>query len=224
VRQQRKDETAERVRRAAWELFSDVGYAATTTKAIAERAGVAAGTVFVHATDKADLLRAVVYAELEARVDELAGGVGEGALVDEWMRMFSRLLGFYAQHRRVAEAFLSVSMSPSLEAKHSAYGLEVTTRFVGVLAGLVERAKGRGDVRRDVGSVLVAHAAFALYFSVLTAWLQGFASIDGASASLRDLLELLVRGLGPGVGEPAPPAPLARVARPRRAKAPRRRA
>jgi AcrR family transcriptional regulator len=35
VRQQSKDATADRVRRAAWELFSEVGYAATTTKAIA---------------------------------------------------------------------------------------------------------------------------------------------------------------------------------------------
>lgn len=218
MRQQSKDATADRVRRAAWELFSEVGYAATTTKAIAERAGVAAGTVFVHATDKADLLRLVVYLELERRVDELAGGAGDGALVDEWMRMFSRLLGFYAEHRRVAEAFLSVSMSPSLEAKHSAYGLEVTTRFVGVLAGLVERAKGRGEVRRDVGSVLAAQAAFALYFSVLSAWLQGFTSIDGASAALRDLLELLVRGLAPAAPTPTPErAPSPRKRRARRA-------
>ena len=39
-------------------------------------------------------------------------------------------------------------------------------------------------------------AAFALYFSVLSAWLQGFSSTEGAVASLRDLLGLLVRGLG----------------------------
>lgn len=195
-RQKAKDLTRERVRKAAWALFSEVGYDATTTKAIAERAGVAAGTVFVHATDKADLLRSVVYVELERIVDAGAAEVGDGPLVDEWIALFSRLLGFYGQNRRVSEAFLSVTMAPALDGMHSGYALEVTTRFLGLLASLVERAKTRGEVRDDVGAFLAAQAAFALYFSVLSAWLQGFTSTDGAVASLRDLLALLVRGLG----------------------------
>lgn len=213
-RKKGKDETRDRVRKAAWDLFSDVGYEATTTKAIAERAGVATGTVFVHATDKADLLRSVVYTELERLVEEGTAEVGKGALVDEWLRLFSRLLVFYGENRKVSEAFLSVTMAPALDAMHSGYALEVTMRFLGVLAGLVEQAKARGDVRDDVGALLAAQAAFALYFSVLSAWLQGFSSTEGAIASLRDLLTLLVRGLGPAEA-PAKKAPKKR-ARPAR--------
>jgi AcrR family transcriptional regulator len=211
-RKKGKDETRDRVRKAAWELFSDVGYEATTTKSIAERAGVATGTVFVHATDKADLLRSVVYTELERIVEEGTQEVGKGALVDEWLRLFSRLLVFYGQNRKVSEAFLSVTMAPALDAMHSGYALEVTMRFLGVLAGLVEQAKARGDVRDDVGSLLAAQAAFALYFSVLSAWLQGFSSTEGAIASLRDLLTLLVRGLGPAEA-PKKKAPKKRAGR-----------
>jgi AcrR family transcriptional regulator len=211
-RKKGKDETRDRVRKAAWELFSDVGYEATTTKSIAERAGVATGTVFVHATDKADLLRSVVYTELERIVEEGTQEVGKGALVDEWLRLFSRLLVFYGQNRKVSEAFLSVTMAPALDAMHSGYALEVTMRFLGVLAGLVEQAKTRGDVREDVGSLLAAQAAFALYFSVLSAWLQGFSSTEGAIASLRDLLTLLVRGLGPAEA-PKKKAPKKRAGR-----------
>lgn len=205
-RQKAKDLTRERVRKAAWALFSEVGYDATTTKAIAERAGVASGTVFVHATDKADLLRSVVYVELERIVDAGAGEVGDGPLVDEWIALFSRLLGFYGQNRRVSEAFLSVTMAPALDGMHSGYALEVTTRFLGLLASLVERAKTRGEVRDDVGAFLAAQAAFSLYFGVLSAWLQGFTSTDGAVASLRDLLALLVRGLGVAETKSAPTA------------------
>ncbi|MFO0641464.1 MAG: TetR/AcrR family transcriptional regulator [Polyangiaceae bacterium] len=211
-RKKGKDETRDRVRKAAWDLFSDVGYEATTTKSIAERAGVATGTVFVHATDKADLLRSVVYTELERIVEEGTQEVGKGALVDEWLRLFSRLLVFYGQNRKVSEAFLSVTMAPALDAMHSGYALEVTMRFLGVLAGLVEQAKTRGDVREDVGSLLAAQAAFALYFSVLSAWLQGFSSTEGAIASLRDLLTLLVRGLGPAEA-PKKKAPKKRAGR-----------
>jgi len=203
-RQKAKDETREKVRRAAWELFSEVGYDATTTKAIAERAGVAAGTVFVHASDKADLLRSVVYVELERIADKGANEVGEGPLVDEWLALFSRFLRFYGENRKVSEAFLSVTMAPSLDGMHSSFALEVTMRFLGVLASLVERAKARGEVRPEVASLLAAQAAFALYFGALSSWLQGFTSTEGAIVSLRDLLELLVRGLATG---PAPAAP-----------------
>ena len=73
-------------------------------------------------------------------------------------------------------------------------------------------AKTRGDVREDVGSLLAAQAAFALYFSVLSAWLQGFSSTEGAIASLRDLLTLLVRGLGPAEA-PKKKAPKKRAGR-----------
>lgn len=204
-RQRAKDETREKVRKAAWELFSEVGYDATTTKAIAARAAVASGTVFVHATDKADLLRAVVYERLEAIVEEGAGTVGDGPLVDEWLALFSRLLRFYEDNRRVSEAFLSVTMSPSLEGKSSSFALEVTMRFLGVLASLVERAKARGDVRGDVPSLQAAQAAFALYFSALSAWLQGFTTMTGAIAALRDVLELLLRGLAAARAAPEKP-------------------
>src|SRR5688500_8210555 len=51
-RAQQKLETRRRIRDAAWALFTELGYDGTTTKAVAERAEVAAGTVFVHARDK----------------------------------------------------------------------------------------------------------------------------------------------------------------------------
>lgn len=208
-RQTGKDATRDRIRKAAWELFSEVGYEATTTKAIAERAGVATGTVFVHATDKADLLRSVVYMELERLVDKGALELGDRPLVTEQLRLFSSLLGFYGANRKISEAFLSVTMSPALDGMHAPYALEVTMRFLGVLASLVERAKARGEVRETVGSMLAAQAAFALYFGVLSAWLQGFSSTDGAIASLRDQLELLLQGLASapsGVKKVAPKA------------------
>jgi TetR/AcrR family transcriptional regulator, cholesterol catabolism regulator len=217
-RQKGKDETRDRVRRAAWELFSEVGYDATTTKAIAERAGVAAGTVFVHASDKADLLRSVVYVELERLADKGATEVGDGPLVDEWLALFARFLTFYGENRRVSEAFLSVTMAPSLDGMHSSYALEVTMRFLGVLASLVEKAKARGEVRRDVASLLAAQAAFALYFGALSAWLQGFTSTEGAIASLRDLLELLAKGLFSKADGPAPRAKTPKKTSPGRAK------
>ena len=49
------------LRSAAFELFSTVGFDETTTNATAKKAEVAAGTVFVHASDKVDLLHLVMH-------------------------------------------------------------------------------------------------------------------------------------------------------------------
>src|SRR5690348_2549407 len=59
----------ERIRQAATELFLERGYDAATTKEIAERAGIATGTLFLYARDKADLLCLVMHDRLAERVD-----------------------------------------------------------------------------------------------------------------------------------------------------------
>src|SRR5690349_8780535 len=77
----RRAGTREQIRVAAWELFSTIGFDETTTQALAQRAGVAAGTVFLHASDKADLLFLVMHDRLEAVVSESFESMPEGSLL-----------------------------------------------------------------------------------------------------------------------------------------------
>ena len=51
--------TRQRLERAALELFTTAGFLGTTTPALAERAGVAEGTIYRHFTGKEQLLNAV---------------------------------------------------------------------------------------------------------------------------------------------------------------------
>jgi AcrR family transcriptional regulator len=53
------NDTAERIVTAAAELFAERGYAATTTRAIADRAGVNEVTIFRHFENKSGVLRAL---------------------------------------------------------------------------------------------------------------------------------------------------------------------
>ena len=55
-REANKLDKLERVKRAARQLFTTVGYDEATTRQIAKKAGVALGTVFTYATTKRDLL------------------------------------------------------------------------------------------------------------------------------------------------------------------------
>lgn len=57
---QQLTEKQEKIIHAAIEMFSKKGYAATSTKEIAKRAGVAEGTIFRHYSTKKDLLISIV--------------------------------------------------------------------------------------------------------------------------------------------------------------------
>jgi AcrR family transcriptional regulator len=82
--------TRGRLLRAAVEVLESGGYASASVVAIAERAGVATGTLYRHFASKADLFvelfRAIGDAELDAMADAAAvtGGVAEelGAVIE----------------------------------------------------------------------------------------------------------------------------------------------
>lgn len=63
-RQARAVKTRARLLEAAERAFSELGYAATTTKEIASRAGVATGTVYQYFVDKDALLREIALSRL----------------------------------------------------------------------------------------------------------------------------------------------------------------
>ena len=80
IRDAQKQATRERVLAAARELFVDIGYEAATIRMIADRAGVATGSVFTTFPSKIAILRAVMderlerlFLELDAVVPHLRG-------------------------------------------------------------------------------------------------------------------------------------------------------
>ena len=76
TRKSRADETGRRIFAAACALFEELGYAETTIDAIAQRAGVAKGTFFVHFATKDAVITKLVGTQtrkaLEARAAALA--------------------------------------------------------------------------------------------------------------------------------------------------------
>src|ERR1700742_1700246 len=101
-----KADTRDSVRRAAFELFSTVGFDETTTNAVAKKAGVAAGTVFVHAADKVDLLSLVMHDLLDEVVAERFASLPPGPLVERFLHVFRGVFAMYAKYPKLAEPFV----------------------------------------------------------------------------------------------------------------------
>ncbi|HVH42664.1 MAG TPA: TetR/AcrR family transcriptional regulator [Labilithrix sp.] len=188
--------TREQIRIAAQELFATIGFDETTTQAIAERAGVAAGTVFVHASDKTDLLSLVMHDRLEQVVNTAFASLPDGTLVDRLMFVFRQVFAMYGEHPKLGAAF--VSRFPSATGPNAQRVNMLTFGFLHRIALLVAESQARGEVARDVDTIAAAQNVFALYFMALLGWLSGRLTLETAlDPTLRSSLELQMRGLRP---------------------------
>lgn len=195
TRASKRENTRERIRVAAWELFSTAGYEKTTTQAIAKRAGVAAGTVFLHASDKADLLFLVMHDRLSDCVEErFASMPKEGPTLDRLMHVFRGLFHMYAQTPDVAAAF--VKSFPGASGPNAQRMTTMTFGFFHRLSLLIGEGQTRGELAKDFEPIAAAQNVFALYFMALLTWLSGHATLETAlDPVLRDAIALQIRGL-----------------------------
>jgi AcrR family transcriptional regulator len=195
-RRARTADTRERIRVAAWELFTTAGYEETTTSAIAKRAGVAAGTVFLHASDKADLLFLVMYDRLATVVDERMATLPNKPLLDRLLHVFGGLFEMYGEHPGVASAF--VRSFPGATGPNAQRVATLTFGFLYRISLVVTEAQTRGEVSTEVDAMACAQNVFGLYFMALITWIGGHASLDNALVPiLRDSLALQIRGFRP---------------------------
>lgn len=200
TRVEQKLATRERIRQAAWELFTTVGYDDTTTRQVANRAGVAAGTIFVHAADKPDLLFLVMHDRLSQAVEAQMATLPSPAhgLLPRLLHVFSGLFRMYGEHPALSAAFVRVLPGASTARPNGQQVDALTFGFIHRLSMLVREAQERGEVARDLEPPMVAQQIFALYFFSLLSWIGGYQSIDLAlDPGLRSQLQLLHRGLQP---------------------------
>lgn len=192
-RKEQKDQTRARVRQAALELFSTEGFDATTTKAVAERAGVAAGTVFVHAKDKVDLLFLVMHDLLEEATQEAFTSVPKVTLLGQLQHVFGKVIGMYGRVPNLAAPF--IKHLPGAAGPNADRTNALTFTFLGQVSALIDGAKARGEIAADVESLGLARNLFALYFFTLVSWLGGFVSHAGITPALEQAFALQLRGL-----------------------------
>jgi AcrR family transcriptional regulator len=195
TRARQKQDTRERVRAAALELFMRDGYEATTTKAIAARAGVASGTVFVHAPDKEDLLFLVMHDELEKVTEtQLATLPASAPLLEQLLHLFGGLYRMYGRHPEVARAFIKAF--PGARGPNGQRVGALTFSFLHRVAALIRDHQDRGLLVPDVEPLVLAQNVFALYFFALTSWIGGYTTLETAlDPHLRMALTVQLRGL-----------------------------
>ncbi|MCU1279595.1 MAG: Transcriptional regulator, TetR family [bacterium] len=194
VREMKKRDKEQRIRGAALELIRARGYAATTTAAVAERAGIAAGTLFLYVKTKEELLDFLFAGEIAAVVDDAFRTLPRrGDIVKRLGHLFGRLLNYYYCDLALARALVGEALLPRAEAR----SLSLTVELLQRLAALIHDEQTAGRLTSDAYPVELATHAFTLYLGGVLAVVNQMDTSAGARQTLERALEIHFRGLRP---------------------------
>ena len=156
--------TRQRLLRAALELYTTIGFRATTTPALAARAGVAEGTIYRHFSGKEHLLNEVYRGAQRWGVGLVRDATGERPLTaaDRLRHIGQRLLEAAVDDPSLARMLLRSREEQHLDERSR----ESSREFRGALQEVVAGGRTEGEVREgpaelwtDVWLALVGFAA-----------------------------------------------------------------
>jgi len=165
-----KRDKLERIKRAARKLFGRKGFEATTTREIATAADIGAGTLFLYAGTKEDLLVMLFREDMSRVVGDALATMPARPLLDQVLHLFGAMIALHERDRGLARVF--VRELPFVEDRRHGVA-EMMASMLGGIADLIEQAKSRGELRADVPSPRLANSLFGLYFFQLQRWLGG---------------------------------------------------
>jgi AcrR family transcriptional regulator len=174
-----KRDKLERIKRAARKLFGRKGFEATTTREIAAAADIGAGTLFLYAGTKEDLLVLLFREDMSGVVSDAFATMPARPLLEQVLHLFGAMIALHERDRGLARVF--VRELPFVEDRRHGVAEMVATQLAGI-ANLIEQAKARGELRADVPATRLAHSLFALFFFQLQRWLGA----DPTSSRQRD--------------------------------------
>ncbi|GIH74612.1 TetR/AcrR family transcriptional regulator [Planobispora longispora] len=188
----RRAETRLRLFTAAVELIAEQGYTATTVDAIAERAGVAKGTVFYNFGTKEALFSGLLDHGVGLLSAALSGAAAGETALDALDAVVLAQLRFFEEYGAFARVLLAEMWRTAWQDAVA----RLRADAIGVYADVLRRAVAEGAVRADMD---VETAATAVFGMVLTVAIERRAlhpdrPLERVHATLVDLLRGRVAG------------------------------
>jgi AcrR family transcriptional regulator len=183
-RSRRREDTRQRLYEAAVALVAEQGFSATTVDDIAERAGVAKGTVYYNFPSKTalfeELLRhgvGLLTADFRAAVEGRPPREAVAALVRAQLEYIQR-------YRSFAQLLLSEMWRTNREWQQTVRMLR--EEAIGVIAGVLQAGVDSGEFAADLDVRLSASALFGVGLVVALDWLmfQPDRDIDDVESAL----------------------------------------
>lgn len=143
----KKSNTKSRIVEAAWALFYEVGYDATTVEDIVTRSGTSKGSFYHYFEGKDALLGSLSYL-FDAKYEELAEGIDGSENALELLLRLNREL-FDMIEKRIEVTLLSRLLSSQLMAKGERSLLDRDRFYYKLLRRIVTVGQERGEIASD---------------------------------------------------------------------------
>ncbi|HSP99478.1 MAG TPA: TetR/AcrR family transcriptional regulator [Candidatus Dormibacteraeota bacterium] len=183
-----------RIEKAGRVLFAKRGFDATTTRAIAARADIGIGTLFLYFAKKEDLLVHLFHRDIGAVQQEMFASLPARPLRRQLLHIVDALYAYYARDPALSRVFVKELLF--LDAPRRDRVTALTLDFLERIVALITAAQARGEIVRALEPRQLAYAAFGLYCFTLINWLGGvIEDREVARAQLRASLDLLLAGL-----------------------------
>jgi AcrR family transcriptional regulator len=197
-REKNKIDKLHRIKEAARELFLSKGFDDATTRAIASRAGVGIGTVFIYADNKRDLLFLVANDELEETTSKAEAGIRDDAsCLQNLLTVFRHHYEFFGRQPELSR--LMLREMTFYDSGRQADRFQATReRVIRLVGGIMKRALDRRTIRAPEDSGFVGWVAFCIFQVELRRWLTTKElDMDEGMAALQRALKLYMQGLAP---------------------------
>ncbi len=183
-----------RIREAARSLFRERGFDGATLRAIAERAGMGASSIYRHVQSKEELL----IEELSDMQEE--AWVRFRAADDRSRPTATRLRDFFdVQHELLVQdrdlTTIALRATTKTEARVSRRVLQLYDRTIGLLMEILQRGRTRNDLAKDVDVLETARVLFHVSNGARIPWANGMVSDDACRDSIHQAVKLLFRGV-----------------------------
>lgn len=166
-RKKQKAETKELILNSARNLFEKLGFEKTTMRAVAAEAEMGYGTIFKHFSNKADLLAACMYETIEEALMEAFKTLPvDTSFQNQFLHIAGTLIRDYG-----ARPILSKTYLENIFAVEGTWKEIVDSQigqFLTKLGEMIQKAKGRGEIRKDVENNLLALSLFSSYLATLS--------------------------------------------------------
>jgi AcrR family transcriptional regulator len=192
-RAQNKQKIRQNIVKSALTLFQTKGFDATTTKAIARKAGIAEGTVFNYFKSKDDIALHFFEEEVEHAMTYVRDSprLRKAPLQEKLFALVNSQLEYLAPYERFIGTALIHALKPSSPlGPFSHRAMELRHRYLGFVEELIEESVPRNQ---NLLGFLAPEAFWIYYFGVLLYWLYD------SSEGKQNTLAFLDRSLNIGV-------------------------
>ena len=193
-RERNKRDKHERIVESARALFKKQGYSSTTAQQIARGAQIAAGTLFLYAKSKEDLLVLVFTNEMRELIEDAHRDIDpDAALRVQVNALFKRFVNYHARDVAIARELIRELTFLSNRAR-AADVAAIVRAILDKLVVFIDRAVERRELDARTNSELLAHCLFSVYYQQLQTWLSGYVPRRQFERSLSAMLDCIIEG------------------------------